>query len=86
MKIDLRPLGAHDLPEVDRIFRLAFGTFLGVPEPQSFMGDADMINARWRTVAAASLGAYGDGVLVGSSKASPWGGPTSPAITDRTAS
>ena len=29
-----------DLDEADRIFRVAFGTFLGVPEPEPFFGAA----------------------------------------------
>jgi hypothetical protein len=32
----IAPLGERDLPEAERIFRLAFGTFLGVPEPETF--------------------------------------------------
>jgi hypothetical protein len=29
----VRPLAEEDLDEADRICRVAFGTFLGVPEP-----------------------------------------------------
>ena len=38
--ISVRPLQETDLPTADHIMRLAFGTFLGLPEPTSFMGDA----------------------------------------------
>jgi hypothetical protein len=34
-----------DLPEADRIVRLAFGTFLGIPDPASFMGDASFAHS-----------------------------------------
>ena len=40
MGISVRPLQESDLPTADYIMRLAFGTFLRLPEPTSFMGDA----------------------------------------------
>jgi GNAT superfamily N-acetyltransferase len=73
MNIAIRPLDQQDLPEAERIFRLAFGTFLGLPDPLSFMGDADLVKTRWRTDPSATLGAYSDGVLVGSNLAANWG-------------
>jgi len=74
MNIEIRSLAPHDLPEADRIFRLAFGTFLGLPEPLGFMGDADLVGTRWRAAPAASLGAYVDGnMLVGSNLMANWG-------------
>lgn len=71
--ITIAPLDQTDLPEADRIFRLAFGTFLGLPDPMAFGGDADFIATRWRTNPAAALGAYSDGTLVGSNFAAQWG-------------
>jgi GNAT superfamily N-acetyltransferase len=73
MDITIRPLDPHDLPEAERIFRLAFGTFLGLPDPMSFMGDADLVHSRWRAAPAATLGAYLDNTLVGSNFAANWG-------------
>ena len=73
MEIAIRPLAERDLPEADRIFRLAFGTFLGIPDPTSFMGDADLVKTRWRADPSAALGAYDDGALVGSNFAASWG-------------
>jgi len=35
--VSTRPLGESDLPEADRIMRLAFGTFLGLPDPSGFL-------------------------------------------------
>ncbi len=46
MNFNVRPLIETDLPEADRNFRLAFGTFLGLPDPQSFAGDADCVRSR----------------------------------------
>jgi GNAT superfamily N-acetyltransferase len=73
MNIDIRPLQETDLDEADRIFRLAFGTFLGLPDPLAFAGDADFVRPRWRAAPHAALGAYRDGVLVGSNFATHWG-------------
>ncbi len=73
MKVEIRRLEERDLPEADRIFRLAFGTFLGLPDPASFMGDADLVRTRWRADPSAALGAYSDGVLIGSNFAANWG-------------
>lgn len=73
MHIDIRPLREADLPEADRIFRLAFGTFLGMPEPLAFAGDADYVSTRWRASPGATLGAYADDRLVGSNFAARWG-------------
>ena len=36
--VRVRPLAAEDLDEADRICRVAFGTFVGVPEPERFFG------------------------------------------------
>lgn len=76
MKADdvlVRPLTQDDLDEADRIFRVAFGTFLGVPEPERFAGDADLVRTRWTADPAAVLAAELDGRLVGSNFATNWG-------------
>jgi predicted N-acetyltransferase YhbS len=73
MNIRIAPLAERDLPEADRIFRLAFGTFLGLPDPMSFAGDSDHVRSRWRADPSAAIGAYADGALVGSCFASRWG-------------
>ena len=67
------PLAEHDLPEAERIFRLAFGTFLGVPEPETLWSDRDYVHGRWRAPHVAALGATLDGRLVGSNFATRWG-------------
>jgi GNAT superfamily N-acetyltransferase len=67
------PLVERDLPEAERIFRVAFGTFLGVPEPETFWSDRDYVYGRWRAPHVAALGATDGGRLVGSNFVTRWG-------------
>jgi GNAT superfamily N-acetyltransferase len=73
LDVTVRPLREDDLPAADHIMRLAFGTFLGLPEPTSFMGDAAYVRARWRADPDAAFGAEVGGELVGSNFATNWG-------------
>jgi GNAT superfamily N-acetyltransferase len=72
-KVSVRPLREDELDEADRILRLAFGTFLGLPDPMAFMGDAGFVRTRWRADPAAAFAAELDGELVGSNFAANWG-------------
>jgi hypothetical protein len=47
MQIRTRPLEQRDLDEADRIMRLAFGTFLGLPNPMKMFGDSDIARTRF---------------------------------------
>jgi GNAT superfamily N-acetyltransferase len=69
----IRLLREEDLPAADRIMRLAFGTFLGLPEPLKFMGDADYVRTRWLADPSAVFGAEMAGDLVGTNFATRWG-------------
>lgn len=71
--ISVRPLREDDLPAADRILRLAFGTFLGLPDPLAFLGDADFVRSRWRADHVNAFGAEIDGELAGSNFATNWG-------------
>ena len=71
--IKIHPLRENELGEADRIVRLAFGTFLGLPDPIQFMGDRDFIRSRWRAQNTKVLGAYLDGRLAGSNVITRWG-------------
>ena len=71
--ITIRPLQEADLDEADRVMRLAFGTFLGLPDPARFMGDAAYVRPRWRTDPSAAFAAEIDGSVVGSNFATNWG-------------
>ena len=73
LDISVRPLQENDLPAADHIMRLAFGTFLGLPEPTAFMGDASYVRTRWLTDPSAAFGAEVSGELVGSNFATNWG-------------
>src|SRR5688572_7867862 len=71
--VRIRPLEEADLGEADRIMRLAFGTFLGLPDPGSFMGDADYVRTRWAADPTCALAAEADGRLVGTNFVTRWG-------------
>ncbi|TMI35877.1 MAG: GNAT family N-acetyltransferase, partial [Betaproteobacteria bacterium] len=73
MKIAVRPLVESDLAAADRVFRLAFGTEFGLPEPMAFRGDSDLVKTRWRADPSAALGAFRGEELIGSSFAARWG-------------
>src|ERR1700756_2198332 len=45
--VRISALRESELGEAVRIVRLAFGTFLGVPDPMQFMGDRDLMTPRW---------------------------------------
>ena len=69
----VRPLQESELPAADHIMRLAFGTFLCLPEPTSFLGDANFVHTRWKANPDAAFGAEVNGKLIGSNFASNWG-------------
>jgi len=71
--VTIRPLQEADLPSADRIFRRAFATFLGAPDPITFFGDVDYVRTRWLADRSAALGAELEGELVGSNFATSWG-------------
>jgi ribosomal protein S18 acetylase RimI-like enzyme len=69
----IRTLTEKDLPDADRIFRLAFGTWHGLPEPLNFGGDANFCRTRWFIDPSATFAAEVNGELVGSNFAATWG-------------
>jgi len=71
--ITVRPLQESELSTADSIMRLAFGTFIGLPEPMSFMGDAAYIRNRWLADPEAAFAAEADGEIIGSNLATNWG-------------
>ena len=71
-KVFVRPLVEGDIDDADRIFRLAFGTFLGTPDPEHFFGDADCVRSRWMAYPDGGLTAELDGHLIGSNLATNW--------------
>jgi predicted N-acetyltransferase YhbS len=73
LDLDVRALRETDLDAADRVMRLAFGTFIGLPEPETFMGDAGFVRTRWRTDPSAAFVAETRGEIVGSNFATNWG-------------
>jgi GNAT superfamily N-acetyltransferase len=73
LNVTVRPLQESDLPAADHIMRVAFGTFIGLPEPTAFMGDASYVRTRWLADPAAAFAAEVGGELIGSNFATNWG-------------
>jgi GNAT superfamily N-acetyltransferase len=71
--IQVGALRADELEEADRIVRVAFGTFLSLPNPMDFMGDRDFVRPRWHAQNTKLLAARENGKLVGSNMATRWG-------------
>jgi GNAT superfamily N-acetyltransferase len=73
LNLEVRPLQETEVSTADAIMRLAFGTFIGLPEPMSFMGDAAYIRNRWLANPRAAFAAAADGQVIGSNFATNWG-------------
>ncbi|MCE9584744.1 MAG: GNAT family N-acetyltransferase [Planctomycetes bacterium] len=69
----IRPFRESDIPDADRIFRLSFGTFLGMSDPAKFGGDADWIKGRFRTEPLGAFTAERGGKIIGSNFVVRWG-------------
>src|SRR5256885_8729584 len=70
--VTVRPLTERDLPEAQRIIRYAFGTFLGVPDLETFRFPP-YAQTRFGAENVASFAAERDGALLGSNFATHWG-------------
>src|ERR1700730_18626385 len=66
-------LKQSELEEAGRIVRLAFGTFLGLPNPLDFMGNRNLMTPRWRSTHVKVIAAREGGRLIGSNVATRWG-------------
>ncbi len=66
-------LKESELEEAGRIVRLAFGTFLGLPDPLDFMRDRNLITPRWRSTHVKVIAAREGGRLIGSNVVTRWG-------------
>src|SRR5271167_1696903 len=66
-------LKQSELEEAGRIVRLAFGTFLGLPNPLDFMADRNLMTPRWRSTNVKVIAAREGGRLIGSNVATRWG-------------
>ena len=73
MDILTRPMHESDLTEADSIFRLAFGTFIGLPDPATFAAGRDYIRTRFFADPGGAIVAEVEGRMVGSNMAANWG-------------
>jgi len=71
--IKIGPLKQSELAEAGRIVRVAFGTFLGLPNPLDFMGDRTFVEPRWRSTHVKVIAAREGGRLIGSNFITRWG-------------
>lgn len=69
----VRAMTEADLPAAQRVVRLAFGTFLGAPDPETFWSDRDYIRGRFGAGHVASFTAEQDDTVAGSNFATRWG-------------
>lgn len=81
--IAIEPLTEPDVPAADHLMRLAFGTFLGMPDPMAFMSDAECIRTRWRADPTGGFCAKDGGEVIGAAFAMRWGsvGVLGPLVT-----
>jgi len=71
--ITVRPMRESDLAAADHIMRVAFGTFLGVPDPVTVFGDADYVRTRFIASPDCAWVAEIGGEVAGSNFATRWG-------------
>jgi GNAT superfamily N-acetyltransferase len=72
-KVKVGLLKKSELKEADRIIRVAFGTFLNMPNPMDFMEDRDFLTPRYRSPHTKVLAARSDGKLLGTNILTCWG-------------
>lgn len=72
-RVAVERLDETQLDAADRICRVAFGTFLGVPEPETFFGDVDYVRTRSLAPNTVALSALIDGELVATNFVTRWG-------------
>ena len=73
MAIIVRELRHEDLDASRRVLNLAFGTFIGAPEPERFFGDMDYVGTRFAAPHTAAFVAEEDGRIWGTNFATRWG-------------
>jgi GNAT superfamily N-acetyltransferase len=71
--IKIGPLKKSEVEEAARIVRLAFGTFLGLPDPLAFMDDRQYLAPRFHSPNVKIIAARDGGRLIGSNVATRWG-------------
>ena len=72
-QVTVRRLESPDVEAADRVMRTAFGTYLGLPEPGRFGGDAELVRTRSQARHTSAFVAEVEGRVVGSSFVTRWG-------------
>lgn len=72
-RVAIRPMAARDVAEAARISRLAFGTFMQVPDLANFRRDLATVETRFVTDPGLALVAEADGRFLGSILGMDWG-------------
>ncbi|MGA7522841.1 MAG: GNAT family N-acetyltransferase [Acidobacteriaceae bacterium] len=73
LRLQIGPLRKTEVDEAHRIMNLAFGTFLGLPDPMAFMGDRKFILPRSRARNTKLIAARHNGRLIGFNVLTRWG-------------
>ncbi len=73
MSLTIRPLEEADVDAADKVRRLAFGTYFGLPDPLSFSGTSRLIERRRRAWSDGAILAEQDGAVAGIAISSRWG-------------
>jgi GNAT superfamily N-acetyltransferase len=71
--VEVGPLEERDVAAADAVFRLAFGTALGLSEPARFAEGTEYVRPRWIADPGGAFGARAAGELVGVAYLSRWG-------------
>jgi len=71
--ITVAPLEEGDLAAADAVFRLAFGTAVGLREPERFAEGAELVRTRWLADPSCAFKAECRGELVGCAFVTRWG-------------
>jgi len=69
----IRPMAAEDLDAAAHVWRLAFGTHFGAPEPARFRSDMRIVETRFATDPKMAFVAEEDGRILGSVLGMDWG-------------
>ena len=67
--VTVRPMTPEDINEARAVFQLAFGTFVGHPDPARWSEDRDLVGFRWRMDPLGAFVAHADGRLVAEARA-----------------
>jgi len=71
--VEIRLMEERDVAEATRICNLAFGSFVGHPDPEHFFGDLDYFRARFGARNTVTFVAESGGRLMGSNIVTRWG-------------